>query len=138
VNKRALARTGQSFLGVLTMPKRWEDWMDMLLGIWLIISPFLLAYEGGYGGVSAWNSYVVGAVLVVATFSAIKKPMIWQEWVGLLLGLWLIFSPFILGFRAESAAAWNQGAIGLIIAIAAGFALRGAYQAAQDRYGGNR
>jgi hypothetical protein len=34
--------------------------------------------------------------------------------VQMLLGLWLIFSPFILGFSASRAAMWNNIAVGLI------------------------
>jgi hypothetical protein len=33
--------------------------------------------------------------------------------VQMLLGLWLIFSPFILGFSANHAAMWNNIAVGL-------------------------
>jgi hypothetical protein len=112
------------------MPKRWQDWMNLTLGVYLIISPFLFAYADGYGGVSAWNSYLVGAALVVVTALASAKPQAWQEWVVLLLGIWLILAPFVLGFSGDGAAAWNQILTGVVVTIAAATGVRSALRAA--------
>ncbi len=46
------------------------SWMNFVLGIWLILSPFLL----NYGGIEAamWNSVIVGLiVLILAAWSAV-------------------------------------------------------------------
>lgn len=42
----------------------------------------------------------------------------WQSWVGVVLGIWLIISPFLLKF-AESGAKWNSVIVGILVAAAA-------------------
>ncbi|GAB4234833.1 MAG: SPW repeat protein [Methyloligellaceae bacterium] len=45
----------------------------------------------------------------------------WQDAGTFLIGAWLFFSPWILGFSGEQAIAWNAWITGLVIAaIAAG------------------
>ncbi len=46
----------------------------------------------------------------------------WQDAVNFLLGVWLFFSPWILGFTDIQAAAWNAYLFGAIIAVDAAFA----------------
>ena len=40
-----------------------------MLGIWLVLSPWALAYAGEV--TAAWNAYVVGAIVAVAAFAAL-------------------------------------------------------------------
>jgi hypothetical protein len=105
------------------MGMRWQDWMNILLGIWLLIAPLLMAYAGGYGGVSAWNSYLVGLGLVVVPLLGLIKPMPRREWLVLALAIWAIVAPFALGFANEAAATWNTVLTGVVVAIAAAAAI---------------
>ncbi|MBE3583818.1 MAG: SPW repeat protein [Limnochordaceae bacterium] len=41
----------------------------------------------------------------------------WQGWINVLLGVWLIVSPFILGYRDVPAALWNGIIVGVIVAV---------------------
>lgn len=43
----------------------------------------------------------------------------WRDIVNLVLGVWIVISPWTLGFAAEQAAAWNAYIVGVIIAVAA-------------------
>ena len=47
----------------------------------------------------------------------------WQDQVILLLGVWLFFSPFVLGYDSSSAIAMNVFIFGALIAILAAFDL---------------
>lgn len=47
----------------------------------------------------------------------------WQDAVNFVLGVWLFFSPWIIGFTGETAPAWNAYVLGVIIAVAAAAAL---------------
>jgi hypothetical protein len=58
----------------------------------------------------------------MATFND-KLAMRWKDAANLVLGAWLAISPWVLGYAAEMAAAWNAHVVGLIIAVAAGAAL---------------
>jgi uncharacterized membrane protein HdeD (DUF308 family) len=94
---------------------RWQDWFNLVLGAWLIVAPFI-----GLGvnhDVAAWNSYASGAVVAVFAIAAIARPHLWEEWLNLIVGLWLIIAPFALHFTVQSAPMWNQIIVGLLIGI---------------------
>ena len=96
--------------------KRWQDWVMLVLGIWFFLSPFILGYPD-VSAISAVNSFVFGAIVAALAIAALARPQMWEEWVNLVLGLWLIVAPFALGFRGESAATTNHIIVGLLIAI---------------------
>ena len=43
----------------------------------------------------------------------------WQDWANLVLGLWLVLSPWILGFSGTSSATWNAVILGLLVGLLA-------------------
>lgn len=47
----------------------------------------------------------------------------WQDPVNLILGLWMIVSPWVLKHQAEANPTWNAVIVGIIIALAALVAL---------------
>jgi hypothetical protein len=44
------------------------------------------------------------------------RNMRWQDWVTLILGLWLVVAPFVLGFTLGGVAMWSSVIIGLFVA----------------------
>ncbi len=97
--------------------QRWQDWTVVLLGVWLVLAPFLGI--GAIGGVAAINSYLIGTVVALVAFAAIAQPDLWKEYTNMILGLWLIAAPFILSFTNVAGPMWNQIIVGLLIAAAA-------------------
>lgn len=94
---------------------RWQDWANLVFGAWLILAPFIGV--GVNHDIAAWNSYVSGAVVAIFAIVAIMRPQMWEEWLNLIVGLWLIIAPFALGFTQQSDPMWNQIIIGLLIGI---------------------
>ena len=92
--------------------KRWQDWVNLTLGVWLFISPWALGYANS---TAAWNAYVLGAAIVVFAAAAAYMPHAWEEVVNSLLGVWLIASPFVLGFSGATVVALHTVIIGLLI-----------------------
>lgn len=93
---------------------RWQDWVNLILGIWLFLAPvFMLAPTGT--GVVAWNGYIFGAAVVVFSIWALAQPQRWEEWINLLIGVWLIIAPFVLGFTGHTGAMWNHIVVGIIV-----------------------
>ena len=93
------------------------SWLNILLGIWVIISPFALAF--GVFPRAMWNNVATGAAIVILAIirtSASQQPG-WS-WSNVILGVWLIISPFVLAF-AMPVALWNNVILGIIIAIVA-------------------
>jgi hypothetical protein len=50
-------------LGAMLLPRAWEEWTELVLGLWLAVSPWLLGFSGS---ASATNNAVASGVLVVA------------------------------------------------------------------------
>ncbi|MFV2060075.1 MAG: SPW repeat protein [Gammaproteobacteria bacterium] len=97
--------------------QRWQDWTVFVLGLWLVASPFIGI--GVNNDVAAINSYTVGSVVIIISLLAITKPEIWEEYINIALGAWLLISPFVLGFSNISGPTSNQIFIGLLITLSA-------------------
>ncbi len=102
--------------------RRWQDIVMLVLGAWLIVSPFVLQYPD-YTGYTAMNSYILGIGVIVFAAIALYMPQMWEEWVNLILGAWLIISPLVLGFRDDTVATANHFIVGLLVAADALFAM---------------
>jgi hypothetical protein len=76
--------------------KHWQDGANGLLGVWIVMSPWALGFQDV--PVAMTNAAVVGAALVAAALRAIFVPRAWEEWTEAVLGVWLIASPWLLGF----------------------------------------
>jgi hypothetical protein len=90
--------------------------INLLLGIWFIISPWLLGYSSG---AAVWNQFIVGVIIVVLALGRLAAPS--QRWMSTLAGiaaLWAIIAPFILSYDT-TAAYWNEVIVGIVVAILA-------------------
>lgn len=94
------------------MNQRWQDWVGLVLGVWLFLSPWLLAYTGM--DQAAWSAWVVGIGTAVFFAIALAQPQPWEEWVNIVLAALLILAPFVFGFMNASIA-WNHWIVGLLI-----------------------
>ena len=103
--------------------RRWVDWVNVMLGVWLITSPWLLTMTAG-NGFAAWSSWSVGAGIVTLAFCAMYKPTVWGDAVGVMFGAALIASPWMFGFADVSAAASNAVILGLLVIGYALWAMR--------------
>jgi hypothetical protein len=57
-----------------------------------------------------------GGVLLVATaLGAIFLPRIWEEWTETVIGLWVVVSPWLVGFASSESAKANAILSGLVI-----------------------
>lgn len=100
---------------------QWEDWAGILIGAWMLVSPWVLGYSDQYA--ATMNALILGAVLVVEAFLNLDVHNIAEEGLDLVAGLWLVISPFVLGFASTTPAALNAVAAGLLSVLFAGWAL---------------
>lgn len=91
--------------------RQWQDWTVLLLGAWLLLSPFLL--DQNHAAATS-NAHIVGLCFVLFGAVALVEPRMWEEWLNLALGGWLVVSPFVLGFAHHPVAAWNAITVGFI------------------------
>jgi SPW repeat-containing protein len=99
-----------------TPPEQWEDWCDWALGIWLMLSPWVLLFE--YDTAATRNAVIVGFLVVLVEAVTLSYFQIWEEWVNVALGAWLALSSWVLGIISVSAKA-NFVIVGALIAALA-------------------
>ena len=97
------------------MEKHWPDWVNLILGVWLLVSPFLLGFSAQ--GDAMWNALIAGALIALVALGAMFKFHILGEGLNFLLGLWLVVSPWALGFSAFGTATWNHAIAGILVAL---------------------
>ncbi len=93
----------------------WQDWSDLVLGIWLFISPWVVG--SGSAGFN-WDAWLLGVAAVVVTIWALAVPrhMVAEIIVGL-FGIWLFLTPWLFGFSSMAAQAWNMWIVGILFLI---------------------
>lgn len=99
------------------MSHQWRDVANLILGLWMLISPWPLSYIDQ--PTAAWNAHIVGIIVAVAAIATLIAFHKWEEWVNVVLGIWLIVSPFLLGYEMLSNALWNQIVLGIVIGVLA-------------------
>lgn len=98
-----------------TSPKRWQDRLVLLLGIWMIISPFVFGYPYGSGG--AINAYCSGVAMLVLAAVDLSGTYAWAVGLNVLLGIWLIISPWVVNGLPGSSFDANEISVGIVAII---------------------
>ncbi len=102
--------------------RSWQDGATLVVGLWLIVSPWLLSFAAT--SAAMWNAVLFGAIIAVLALAALMRFRDWEEWVGMAVGVWLVVSPWVLGFAATRMAMWNAVIVGILTLALAGWALR--------------
>ncbi|WP_314961659.1 SPW repeat protein [Bradyrhizobium cosmicum] len=93
-----------SDFGFLNTHRTWEDWCGMLLGALIVASPWFPIQE--HATVDGQQMMILNTVaigLVIFGLSQLEYVALqrWQEVATILVGLWLIISPYMLGYSGE-------------------------------------
>ncbi|MBA2664662.1 MAG: SPW repeat protein [Bradymonadaceae bacterium] len=93
--------------------------VNVIAGIWLFISPFILGISMLEG--ATLNFLLVGAAIAILAVVRMVRPLRFEtlSWTNGVLGLWLIVSPFIIGYSAYPSALWNSIVVGAIVLVIA-------------------
>jgi hypothetical protein len=100
-----------------TPPRQWEDWCDWALGIWLVLSPWILVFWKD--DVALRNAVIVGALILLAEAITLTAFRLWEEWINVVLGVWLAISPWVLGITEPVTRLNFKFVGGVIVALAA-------------------
>lgn len=102
----------------------WLNWLVAVAGLWQLVSPFILNFTART--TAMWNAVVIGLVLIVlGVWAALNKEARTSrtlDWVNAILGLWLVASPFVLGYSDMATAMWSSIIVGLVVLVFAGWA----------------
>src|SRR3977135_2657106 len=76
------------------------DVANLILGAILFFSPWMFGFDAGN---ASQNAHIAGLVIAVLAVAALAAFAIWEEWLNLIVGLWTLVSPWILGFQGTTA-----------------------------------
>lgn len=102
--------------------RRWQDQVTLLLGIWLVISPFALGYPAS--SAQAINAYVSGVVIALLAAFDLYKTYVWAVVLNMLIGLWVAISPWVPVTADRSALMSNNVIVGVAVLLLALWELR--------------
>ena len=114
------------------MKKHWQDWGNLVLGLWIFASPWVLqlttatgaeATGGAANNAAMWSLYIVGIAIAVLAVTALFAFQAWEEWTNVALGVWLFVSPWVLGFSSSTLLMWNAVIAGALVVVLAGWAI---------------
>src|SRR3954463_8267361 len=91
------------------------DVANLILGAILFFSPWMFGF--GAGAVSQ-NAYIAGLAIAILAIAALAAFAVWEEWLNLIVGLWTLVSPWVLGFQGTTAMTVHV-VIGAAVAILA-------------------
>ena len=102
--------TGKMMTEMVAMA-RWSQIPLLVLGLWLVVSPFSL----GYRNVPLiWSDVISGILVTALAVIAFRTKRVWAAWANTFVGLWLAFAP--VAFRTPDAAAYaNDTLIGMLV-----------------------
>lgn len=98
-------------------PKHWQDPLNVVIAVVLLISPWVIGYERV--GIATLNAIVAGTVLGLAALAATFVFRRWETWVAAVAGAWIASSPWLLGFATRGDAmivAVGLGAVAFLLA----------------------
>jgi hypothetical protein len=98
--------------------KRQQEWMHVVLGSWVLLSPWVLKLTTAHG-VAAWCTSLLGTALLALAAPRVLGPKVWEEASTALLGLALLVSPWILDFTGQTGPTVSAVIAGLL-AVALG------------------
>jgi hypothetical protein len=101
--------------------RSWEDWVSMLIGVLIGISPWLAEQQHDQSVI--WNAVLVGAlVLGLAQFEYVSLQR-WEEIGEIVCGLWLIASPLTFDYAEFGALRYWHFILGAIVVLIAALEL---------------
>jgi hypothetical protein len=102
--------------------RRWQDQLILVLGLWLIVSPWAFAYPGESPQMT--NAVMSGLIVALLAAFELYKTYFWAVIVNLLVGIWVAVSPWVLRVADQRTVMWNELIVGIAIVVLALWELR--------------
>ena len=115
-----------------------HTWLQLILGIWFVVSPWVLGFAAGLqtappgmrnspgatAGDAMWDAWILGGLVIAAALSRIVRLALWQDHAILVFGAWIFAAPWVLGFDPWwPVASWDHWISGLLLFLISAWAL---------------
>ena len=112
----------------MLIPRHLQDAASSMIGVGLLVSPWI----GGYAddAVALANALLAGSLVALVALGAALFARPWQSWTLAVLGVWLIASPWTLGFETHEMAMAAAVGTGIPVFLLAAWVLLGEANAA--------
>jgi hypothetical protein len=100
------------------------DVANLVLGAILFFSPWMFGFDAGK---VSQNATIAGLVIAIIAIAALAAFAVWEEWLNLVVGLWTLVSPWVLGFQGTTAMTVHV-IIGIAVAVLAAVEIWITYQ----------
>jgi uncharacterized membrane protein len=105
IEAKPIARTSSQAWG-FTLP--WNLVLTAAIGVWLMFSPHMLGIQSP----ASDSDYIAGPLLITFSVIAFSEATRSLRYVNMIIGLWLIFSPWLLS-GANADMVWNNSILGI-------------------------
>ena len=116
--------------------RTWQDGMGLLFGMTIGLSPYIAAEVSNIAAVL--NAAFSGlAILMIAQLELVRLRR-WEEALELMLGLWVVASPFVFGYAGSGGLRASHWILGGCVAVIGGLELWQDWRKSReelDRYG---
>jgi SPW repeat-containing protein len=101
--------------------QHWQDGINLLAGLWIFFAPWVLRSHAGTLAIG--NSTVLGILITFCAITGLAEFRPWKEGINILLGAWMLISPWLLHFSGVTALTWNAVVSGAVVIVCACWAL---------------
>jgi SPW repeat-containing protein len=98
--------------------QHWQDAASLLVGVWLVVSPFSL----GFAGAAVWITIALGLGVILFAIEAFVLPSFLEEWGEMLMGMALILAPWTFEYE-QGFATLSSALSGVLVILLAGWEL---------------
>jgi hypothetical protein len=107
-----------------------KGFLRAMIALWILVSPWVLVHlsmappsQPQISAGALWNFLIVGVVMMVISIAQLMASTVWEGRVNAAMGIWLIVSPWVLGFGSDLVLTWNAVVVGILAVFVSG--LRG-------------
>ena len=88
--------------------------INVVAGMYLFLSPWIFPENLNTAG--AWNCVFFGVVVAILALDKMSLAyQVWLSWINAAIGLWVIISPWVLGFSSGVGITWTCVVTGAVI-----------------------
>jgi len=95
--------------------RRWQDQVILLLGVWLVVSPWVMGYPSD--SPPAVNAYIAGAIMAALAAFDLYKTYAWAVFLNIIVGIWVAVSPWLVNVMQDELMSASMLLVGLATTV---------------------